>query len=318
MDPDKILVWNVRGLNSSARQDSVRTLVTSSQVDIVCLQETKFAAVSQRVLLTMLGSDFLNYIELPSNGASGGIRVAWRNSVGTTGENRRDQHSISIQFRLQAGQTWWLTCVYGPQGNDEMISFLQELQDIRSATQGPWIIVGDFNLIYKAEDKNNHNYNRAMMGCFRRLIDDLGLKDIPLHGRKFTWSNQHTNPTLVCLDRALCTVDRESLHPNVLLQSAASKDSDHCPLLLGLKDIKPGKKHFHFEAFWPKIDGFLGAVEQAWTAVQPQHCPFLTLNLKFKETARGLQAWSDKKLGHVESQLSLSQKYCTSLRLPRI
>jgi hypothetical protein len=76
-----------------------------------------------------------------------------------------------------------------PQANDENIQFLQELRDIRSAALGPWIIAGDFNLIYKAEDKNN-NYNRAMMGCFRRLIDDLGLKDI-LHGRRFTWSNQH-------------------------------------------------------------------------------------------------------------------------------
>jgi exonuclease III len=197
MDPNKILVWNVRGLNSSARQDSVLMLVSSSRVDIVCLQETKFAAVSQHTLLAMLGSDFLNYIELPSIGASGGILVAWRNSVGITGQSRRDQHSISVQFSKQTGQTWWLTCVYGPQGNEDKISFLQELRDIRLANQGPWIIVGDFNLIYKAEDKNNNNYNRAMMGRFRRLIDDLDLKDIPLHGRKFTWSNHHTNPTLV-------------------------------------------------------------------------------------------------------------------------
>jgi hypothetical protein len=166
--------------------------------------------------------------------------------------------------------------------------------------------VGDFNLIYKAEDKNNSNYNRALMGRFRRLIDDLGLKDIPLHGWKFTWSNHHTNPTLVRLDRALCTLDWENLYPNVLLQSIAFEDSDHCPLLLGLNDIKPGKKRFHFEAFWPKIEGFLGAVEQVWTAVQPQCCPLLTLDLKFKATTKGLQAWSDKNVGHVESQLSLA------------
>jgi endonuclease/exonuclease/phosphatase family metal-dependent hydrolase len=54
--------------------------------------------------------------------------------------------------------------VFEPQANDENIQFLQELRDIRSAALGPWIIAGDFNLIYKAEDKNN-NYNRAMMGC---------------------------------------------------------------------------------------------------------------------------------------------------------
>jgi hypothetical protein len=43
--------------------------------------------------------------------------------------------------------------------------------------------------------------------------------------------------------------------PNVLLQSAATSDSDHCPLLLGLKDNKVGKRRFHFEAFWPKLEG---------------------------------------------------------------
>jgi hypothetical protein len=54
--------------------------------------------------------------------------------------------------------------VYGPQGNKEKIQFMQELCEIRTACQGPWMIAGDFNLIYKAEDKNNSNYNRAMMG----------------------------------------------------------------------------------------------------------------------------------------------------------
>jgi exonuclease III len=45
MDPTKILVWNIKGLNSSARQDAVRTMVESSKADILCLQETKMAAV---------------------------------------------------------------------------------------------------------------------------------------------------------------------------------------------------------------------------------------------------------------------------------
>jgi hypothetical protein len=68
------------------------------------------------------------------------------------------------------------------------------------------------------------------------------------------------------------------------------------------------KKRFHFEAFWPKIDGFLEAVQQAWNSIQQNHCPFLTLDNKFKATARGLQAWSDKKVGHVESQLTLARE----------
>jgi exonuclease III len=216
----------------------------------------KIAGISRRIILSSLGSDFSDYAVVPSVGASGGILVAWRRHIGVSGVRRVDNNSVTIQFAAKNGQAWWLTCVYGPQGNEDKILFLQELRDIRAACPGPWMFAGDFNLIYKDEDKNNANFNRAMMGRFRRFINDLTLKEIPLHGRKFTWSNQQVSPTLVKLDRVLCTVDWEDRFPNCLLQSLASDDSDHCPLLLGLWDNAPGHRRFHFESFWPKLDGF--------------------------------------------------------------
>jgi exonuclease III len=76
MDPGKLLFWNVRGLNSLARQDVVRTLIHSLRSDIVCLQETKMAVVSPRVMLSMLGSEFSCFLELPVVSASGGILIA--------------------------------------------------------------------------------------------------------------------------------------------------------------------------------------------------------------------------------------------------
>jgi hypothetical protein len=69
------------------------------------------------------------------------------------------------------------------------------------------MIPGNFNLILQAEDKNNSHINRAMMGRFTKLVDDLALKEIPLHWCKFTWSNQQNQPTLVKLDRVLCSID---------------------------------------------------------------------------------------------------------------
>jgi exonuclease III len=75
------------------------------------------------------------------------------------------------------------------------------------------------------------------MGRVRKLINDLALSDLPLIGRKFTWSNQQDSPTLVRLDRVLCIVDWEDTFPNSLLQSAASNDSDHCPVSLGFDGL---------------------------------------------------------------------------------
>jgi hypothetical protein len=41
---------------------------------------------------------------------------------------------------------------------------------------GPWLIAGDFNLIYKEEDKSNGNLDRAMIGRFRRWLNDMALQ----------------------------------------------------------------------------------------------------------------------------------------------
>jgi hypothetical protein len=74
------------------------------------------------------------------------------------------------------------------------------------------------------------------MGRFHRLINDLSIKEVALIGRKFTWSSSmsSSSPTLVKLDRVFCLVDWEDKFLNCLLQSSASDDSDHCPLILGL------------------------------------------------------------------------------------
>jgi len=153
-----------------------------------------------------------------------------------------------------------------------------------------------------------------MMGRFRRLISDLELRDLPLLGRKYTWSNQQDVPTLVKLDRIICSSDWEQIFPNCLLQSCASEGSDHCPLL-GLNDVHPGKARFHFESFWTSLDGFQDDVAEAWASEPASHFPFDTLARKFRATVRKLQSWSQKKVGHVNTQLALAREVLHQLEI---
>jgi hypothetical protein len=256
----------------------------------------------------MLGSQFSEFVFLPSIGASGGILVAWKQLLVCTGWNRIDNHLISVQFGKEGGSIWWLTCVYGPQGDSEKIEFLQELRDIRNACVGPWVLAGDFNLIYKSSDKNNTNINRATIGRFRRMINDLSLKEIPFHGRKFTWSNQQVDPVLVKLDRVFCSVDWNLFSQMFCSRVQPLRTPINCPLLLGLRDNKPGKRRFHFESFWTKLDGFQEIIQSAWNSVDLDSCPFLTLDKKLKETAKQLKAWSANQVGHVRSQFALAKE----------
>ena len=44
-------------------------------------QETKMQYVPRSTIVSMLGSEFADYVFLPSEGASGGILVAWKNHL---------------------------------------------------------------------------------------------------------------------------------------------------------------------------------------------------------------------------------------------
>lgn len=117
MDPKNIFIWNVRGLNSTSRQSSVCSFIESFEADIVCLQETKMQNLSNRVVMSYLGADFEDFLDLPSVGASGGILLAWKRHIQATGLRRVDHWIPTVflcNFRKFYGQSWWLTCVHGP------------------------------------------------------------------------------------------------------------------------------------------------------------------------------------------------------------
>jgi hypothetical protein len=163
-------------------------------------------------------------------------------------------------------------------------------------------------LIYRDEDKNNGNLNRRMMGRFRRFLNDCELKEIYLHGRRYTWSNERETPTLVRLDRVFVTVDWEELHSSCMLRCLATVVADHCPLLLDCTTKCTGRRRFQFERFWLKLDGFDEAVRNAWEVIEGDPDPFRRLTAKLKRTARCLQSWSDKKVGWVKLQLMIARE----------
>ena len=93
------------------------------------------------------------------------------------------------------------------------------------------MVLGDFNMIIRATDKYNTNINRRMMGKFRDFVDDHELKEMYMHGRRYTWSSERDASTLTKIDRVLTTVDWELDNAEYLLQALSMGVSDHAPLL---------------------------------------------------------------------------------------
>jgi hypothetical protein len=138
---------------------------------------------------------------------------------------------------------------------------------VRRACPRPWMLCGDFNLIYRDEDKNNSNLDWRMMGRFYHCINALALKEVYLNRRCYTWTNGQTPPTLVLLDRVLCTSDWEEIASECHLRCLTSMVFDHNLLMLDCSPMMSTHHHFHFEDYWLHLVGFQDTVSMAWLSV---------------------------------------------------
>jgi hypothetical protein len=186
MGLENVLVCNVRGLHVGTLWHALRDLVAAQRISLVCIQEAKLDVISDYDVIQLLGIGF-EYAYLLAVHTHGGILVAWRTSVWVASGLSTETFSVSVWLRrVDDGSEWLLTSVYGPILDSNKDTFLAELHELRQVRSGPWIINGDFNLIYRAEDKNNDRLNRRRMGQFHRFINDASLQEIHLNGRLFT------------------------------------------------------------------------------------------------------------------------------------
>uniref|UniRef100_A0A453E5E8 Endonuclease/exonuclease/phosphatase domain-containing protein n=1 Tax=Aegilops tauschii subsp. strangulata TaxID=200361 RepID=A0A453E5E8_AEGTS len=78
------------------------------------------------------------------------------------------QFSITATVSLVGSpSSFTLTSVYGPSDGTNKEAFFSELVRAAPPSSTPWLLNGDFNVIYEARDKNNLNLNRRMMSRFR-------------------------------------------------------------------------------------------------------------------------------------------------------
>ena len=108
-------------------------------------------------------------------------------------DKRRFFLSAKVANTATPQDCWCLTVVYGPQADQEKVEFLDEFRQFRMTADGPWVLCGDFNMIYRAEDKSNDRLDRRCMRRFRAFINAAELEELHLVGRRFTWSSERTS-----------------------------------------------------------------------------------------------------------------------------
>jgi hypothetical protein len=88
----------------------------------------------------------------------------------------------------------------------------------------------------------------------------LGLIELPLKGRAYTWSNMQEDPLLEQLDWFFTSPNWTIDYPKTEVLPLAKITSDHLPCHIVISTSIPKANVFHFEKFWAERNDFIQTI----------------------------------------------------------
>lgn len=303
-----ILCWNVRGINSDDKWRAIHDTISSSNCDIVCLQETNREHFDHSYLRKFCPRRLDKFVYQPSVGASGGLIVIWNSSSYQGNVVFTMPYGIRVDFISQSSpdDSWKLINIYGLCQGELRTEFVNWLHDLDIGDDENWIVMGDFNFIRSTENRNLPGGDMNDILIFNEAISSAGLVELPLKGRAFTWSNMQNHPLLQQPDLVFISPSWILKYPHTELTALPNSISDHAPCVVSIATSTPKSPLFRFENFWVDVPGFYDVVQHFWGSDSSSSNPAVSLNHKLKNLRRGLKNWS-KRLSNLHTIISNSK-----------
>jgi hypothetical protein len=208
--------------------------------------------------------------------------------------------AIKLQFvSSHTAETWTLVTVYGPCRGVMRDEFVQWLHDLDIPIHDNWLLIGDFNFMRSVDNRNKPGADMADIFLFNNIISHLGLLELPLKGRRFTWSNMQATPLMEQLDWFFTTCEWTLRFPNTMVFPLSKSTSDHTPCVVSISTSIPKAKIFRFENIWLEQPGFMDVVRKAWDLPTNKQNVASILAAKFKNLRYALKKWG-KNLSHLK------------------
>ncbi|XP_020262172.1 uncharacterized protein LOC109838113 [Asparagus officinalis] len=189
--------WNVRGLNNPAKRRLVKDCLKFAKVDLVGLQETKLNSSRVSFLRSLGSSSISSWISLDASESRGGVLLGWNDNIFSCSSSSVDIFSVAaILTHSPSNWTFAVTSVYAPCDPSDREVCWWELNRTRSSHPHPWVVFGDFNMTLSLSERSGRSGSIKDIDTFKNLVASLHLSDLPLSGRKFTWSNYRSSPVL--------------------------------------------------------------------------------------------------------------------------
>jgi mannosylglycoprotein endo-beta-mannosidase len=288
-----VLCWNIRGLNDKDKWDSIRNKIEESFANIFCLQETKREDIDLQFIHNFTPKRFDNFDFCPSVGASGGILVclASNHFSGSTVEKHPFAINLKMLF-IHSQISWNLVVVYGPCRQPARDQFVQWLLNLQIEDDELGMLMGDFNFFRFAENRNKAGGNFQDSLIFNNIISHLGLIELPLKGRSYTWSNMQAAPLLEQIDWFFTFVAWTGVFPFSVVLPLARITCDHLPCRVQIGTNIPKANIFRFENFWLHHPKCLEQIKTVWLTPVNVCNSAHAISAKFKLLRRTLKLWS--------------------------
>lgn len=131
----------------------------------------------------------------------------------------------------------------GPCQQDRRLEFLNWFQNFHIEHDINWLVLGDFNYVTYPRNRSRDGGNINDMLLFDEAISRLALVEIPLKGRKFTWSNMQDAPLLEKLDWCFTSEAWTLSYPSTFATPLPRTTSDHVPIMIKIGTSIPKSKY---------------------------------------------------------------------------
>lgn len=164
-----------------------------------------------------------------------------------------------------------------------------------------------FNLVRWFGDRSVDFHGFTLMSAFNDLIWHLGVIDVNLENRRYTWISKRPVPSFSKLDRVFISDQWPRSLPNIHLRAMELIVSNHVPLILSCAGMATRPKGFKFENFWTGYEQVWAMVAHIWSPEERTLLEEEDLTCRFNMNAtkmhEDLRVWHRSNFSHSQAEL---------------
>ncbi|XP_020234693.1 uncharacterized protein LOC109814631 [Cajanus cajan] len=316
----KAISFNVRGLGEKVKWRIIRKMISEEQVDILCLQETKKADISENLCKWLWGEGGegdMGWKMTPAINKAGGLLCLWSKAKLEVTDHFQGSSYLGLEGTWkEKGIQILIVNIYAPCEPSQKRQLWGQLKEKRERSSIKWwCLMGDFNSVRKVTERvgvNGGNVGAVEFRDFNNFISDLDIVEVPLIGRSFTWYRPNGRAKSK-IDRIFVSRDWFDQWPGSIQMVLDRNISDHCPILLKNVEVDWGPKPFRFLDCWLHDKDFRPLVEKTWEEMNVHGWGAFVVKEKLKQLKITLRDWHAGKSDDLETQHNVISKKMNDL-----